>query len=336
MSSRLMSLNNNNKDKKKICLILLIIALIVFPFIVDSTYILSLVIEMCIFAIFALSYDLLLGFTGIVSFGHALFFGIGAYGTGMLMKTYGWPFVLTLFPVMLLCIAFGVGMGAVTIRAKDTYFSMLTLAIGQFIWVLVVKLRDVTGGEDGFHGVKLLFDNNRLAIYYFIIAVLLLVYIFAKKFINSPTGRVLQAIRENEDRSGMIGYSVLNYKVLVILISGTIAGLAGSLYAVTAGSLTPALIHSNTTMHAIMMTVIGGMGTLTGPILGAFVVKTAEHVLSGITQRWMLAFGILYVIIVLYFPGGITKIKMKNNVFFNKIFKNKKDVEHMEKSAKDI
>lgn len=324
-SSGLMSLKNNT-NKKKISIILLFIALTIFPFIVNSTYILSLVIEMCIFAIFALSYDLLLGFTGIVSFGHALFFGLGAYTTGILMKGYNWGFVPTLLPVLLVCVAFGVGIGAVTIRAKDTYFSMLTLAIGQFLWVLVIKSREITGGEDGYHGVKLLFDNNRLAIYYCIIVILLLIYIFAKKLINSPTGRVLQAIRENEDRAGMIGYNVLTYKVLVIVISGIIAGIAGSLYAVTAGSLTPALIHSNTTMHAILMTVIGGMGTLTGPIVGAFVVKTAEHVLSDITQRWMLIFGILYIIIVLYFPGGITKIKINNNSFFTKLFNNKRKI----------
>ncbi len=334
MNSRLMFLKNN-KNKKKISIILLFFALIVFPFIVNSTYILSLVIEMCIFAIFALSYDLLLGFTGIVSFGHALFFGLGAYTTGILMKGYGWAFVPTLLPVILICVAFGVGIGAVTIRAKDTYFSMLTLAIGQFLWVIVVKSRVITGGEDGYHGVKLLFDNNRLAIYYFMIVVLLLVYIFAKKLINSPTGKVLQAIRENEDRAGMIGYNVLTYKILVILISGSIAGIAGSLYAVTAGSLTPALIHSNTTMHAILMTVIGGMGTLNGPIVGAFIVKTAEHVLSDITQRWMIIFGIIYIIIVLYFPGGITRLKIKSNKFFNKILRNKKNIECFEKSSEE-
>lgn len=295
-------------SKKKISLGILGILLIIFPFVIDSPYILSLAIQICIFGIYALSYDLLLGYTGIVSFGHALFFGGGAYITAILMKTYRVPYILALFVVIIACLAIGLAMGALSIRAKDIYFSMLTMALGQFFFVLIIKGSEITGGDDGFHGVRS-FISDRKMFYYFILVILLLVYLFAKRLISSPTGRVLQAIRENEFRAGMIGYNVLNYKLLVILISGVIAGFAGSLYVIFVGSAYPALIHSDMTMKALFMTVLGGMGTLTGPILGSILVTVAENTLSNVMQRWMLIFGMIYVFIILFFPGGLARIK---------------------------
>lgn len=294
-------------SKKKVSLIVLAILLLVFPFVISSPFILSLAIQICIFGIYALSYDLLLGYTGIVSFGHALFFGGGAYITAILMKTYNFPFIAALIVVLIICLLIGFMMGALTIRAKDTYFSMLTMALGQFFFVVVLKASKITGGDDGFHGVRALVSDKRV-FYYIILVLLVIVYLFAKRLINSPTGRVLQAIRENEVRAGMIGYNVLSYKLVVILISGAIAGFAGSLYVVFLGSAYPALIHSDMTMKALFMTVLGGMGTLTGPIIGSVLVTLAENFLSVIMQRWMLVFGMIYVFIILFFPGGIARI----------------------------
>lgn len=296
--------------KKHPILTIVAILLLAFPFVVNSPFVQSLAIQICIFGIYALSYDLLLGYTGIVSFGHALFFGGGAYITAILIKTYNFPFIAALIVVLLVCLVVGFAMGALSIRAKDIYFSMLTMALGQFFFVVILKASSITGGDDGFHGVPALVSDRRV-FYYIILAFLLIVYIFAKRLINSPTGRVLQAIRENEVRAGMIGYNVLNYKLVVILISGAIAGFAGSLYVVYLGSAFPALIHSDMTMKALFMTVLGGMGTLTGPIFGSILVTLAENFLSAVMQRWMLVFGMIYVVIILFFPGGLARIGQK-------------------------
>lgn len=295
---------------KKIILIGLGILLILFPIVVDNPFVHSLAIKICIFAIYAISYDLLLGYTGIVSFGHALFFGGGAYITFILMKTYNFPFIASLTVVVVVCLIIGLTIGALSIRAKQVYFSMLTLALGQFFYVLVLKLSRITGGDDGLHGLAPLVADKR--IFFYITLVLLgLVFIFAKRLINSPTGKVLQAIRENEVRAGMIGYNVINYKLLVIMISGILAGFAGALYVVYLGSAYPLLMHSEMTMKALFMTVLGGMGTLIGPIFGAILIVLAEIYLSQITQRWLLIFGAVYIVMILFFPGGMVSIKQK-------------------------
>lgn len=292
----------------KIIMIILALALLIFP-LVSGYYIRSIVTEIFIFGIFALSYNLLLGYTGIVSFGHALFFGGGAYITAILMKTYHFPFLITLLIGAVVCLLIGLAIGGLSIRAKEIYFSMLTMALGQFFYMIVLKATDFTGGDDGMHGINSVLAQNKTVFYYIILAFLIAVYILAKKLINSPTGKVLQAIRENEVRAGMIGYNVLNYKLIVIMISGVIAGIAGSLYVIFLGSTFPSLMHSDTTMKALFMTVLGGMGTLIGPILGSILIVLSEHYLSAVTQRWMLIFGAIYVLMILFFPGGIARIK---------------------------
>lgn len=295
---------------KKVIFIILGILLILFPIVINKPFAHSLAIQICIFAIYAISYDLLLGYTGIVSFGHALFFGGGAYITFILCDTYKFPFIASLLVVIIACLVIGLAVGALSIRAKQVYFSMLTLALGQFFYVLVLKASSITGGDDGLHGLAPLVSNRR--IFYYIILVLLgLVFIFAKRLINSPTGKVLQAIRENEERAGMIGYNVINYKLLVIMISGILAGFAGTLYVVYLGSAYPLLMHSEMTMKALFMTVLGGMGTLTGPIFGAILIVFAENFLSAITQRWLLIFGAMYIFMILFFPGGMVSIRQK-------------------------
>lgn len=304
-------MNKIQNNKKVIGIVILLAILALFPVLVgNSAYIISIAIQIGIFAIFAISYDLLFGYTGIVSFGHALFLGLGAYATGILMKNYGWSFVATLPVVIVVCLILGVGIGLLSVRVKDVYYSMMTLAVGQMFFVIASKAKNLTGGDDGFPGVPLLF-TNKTAMYFLVVAVVIAVYIFARQLIKSPTGKVLQAIRENEKRTAMVGYDVLKYKLIIISISSVLAGIVGSLYVTYLGIAYPHLLHSHMTMQAIFMTVIGGTGTLYGPVIGSILVKVASTLLSGVTDRWMLIFGIFFVICVMLLPGGIASLISK-------------------------
>ncbi|MGI6686950.1 MAG: branched-chain amino acid ABC transporter permease [Christensenellales bacterium] len=304
---------------------MLAVFLAFFPIIVGgSAYYLSIAIEIGLLSIFAMSYDLLIGYTGIVSFGHAMFFGLGAYITGILMRNNNWGFIGTVPVVIIACGLLGLVIGLLTVRVKDTYFSMMTLALGQLFFVIATKAKNLTGGDDGLPGVPLLF-RDKMTMYFVITVIVVLAYLLLRRLTKSPTGKTLQAIRENETRANMIGYNVLSYKLIIICISSILAGFAGSLYVTYLGVAYPLLMHSSQTMQAIFMTIIGGSGTLYGPIIGAVLVKIISTVLSAFTQRWMLIFGVLFVICVMLLPGGVVSIGKMGIVNMAKRLFEKKD-----------
>ncbi|MEH7391906.1 branched-chain amino acid ABC transporter permease [Bacillus sp. JJ1503] len=290
------------------------IFLLILPFVYESRTLLILLTQVFIFAIFAMSYDILLGFTGIVSFGHAMFFGIGAYTIGVFMKRFDPTIPYLLLAVLVTIILTSIVsliLGLLTLRLKSHFYAMLTLAFSGLFLVLAEKWRTVTYGNDGFtFRIPELF-KDRTDFYLICLVMMILVFAILKRFTNSPLGRVLQAIRENEQRTESLGYSILHYKVIASVISGVIAGMAGLLYSMSLRFVNTSVFTMDITLDALLMTIIGGVGTLVGAIIGAGLIEFAHHWLTELAkvhwifERWIIFFGIIYILAVMFFPMGI-------------------------------
>jgi len=216
-------------------------------------------------------------------------------------------FWVGLLMAVVLCVVISFIISMITVRVKNVYFNMVTMALGQLFYVLSLKLSRVTGGDDGLPGVRSVFPN-KIVFCIVMLVLLVLVYLFCQRLVQSPTGKILQAIRENEGRVGLLGYNVLSAKTLVIQISGILAAIAGAFYVSMVGIAYPATMHSAMTLQALFMVVIGGTGTLHGAILGAVVMRLADTVLSQVTSRWMLILGLVFIVMILFCPKGIVGI----------------------------
>ncbi|MBI5605248.1 MAG: branched-chain amino acid ABC transporter permease [Deltaproteobacteria bacterium] len=280
--------------------------LLVLPFF-SSEYVMVIAMQIFIWGAFAISYDLLIGYSGIVSFGHAMFFGTGAYASALLVLKAGLNFWAAIPIGVVLCGLLGLLIGLLTLRFSDIYFTMITLAIGQFLYFIIIKTYQFTGGDDGLHGLPMVLPGKTY-LYYLAFVFLVLIYFVSRRLIGSPLGTTLVALRENEFRAKMIGYNVLAYKLIVLIISGMIAGLAGSLNGAVLRSVFPGFMHADATLSVILMTIIGGMGSLLGPILGAALVTVSQQYLSSYFESWRLIFGVLFVLIVLFLPKGMVHI----------------------------
>ncbi|OPY84832.1 MAG: leucine/isoleucine/valine transporter permease subunit [Smithella sp. PtaU1.Bin162] len=287
---------------------ILIIILILLP-LFSSEYVKVVAMQIFIFGVFAISYDILLGYTGIASFGHAIFFGTGAYVTALLMLKSGFSFWATLPFVVIGCAVIGLLIGLLTLRFATIYFTIVTLALGQFCYFLLTNALtyQYTGGDDGLHGLPMILQTKN-QMYYLAFAFLLVIFFLAKKIVSSPLGTTLVAIRENEFRAKMIGYNVLNYRLIALVISGIMAGLAGSMNAAILRSVFPGFMGAGTTIDVILMTILGGMGSLLGPVIGAALVIICQQYLSSYFEWWLMIFGIIFVLVVLFLPQGLISI----------------------------
>lgn len=272
----------------------------------------GLMVQVYIFAVFALSYDILMGHMGILSFGHALFFGTGAYTLGILLKYAHWSMPAAIGAVILIAALESLVLGALSLRVRGVYFAMVTLAFATVASILVeaTDFRQWTGAEDGLYGIPVPdFINptlHRLEFYYLALAFAVAVYFLVKTVVDSPSGRVWAAIRENEARAVSIGYNTLVFKIQATVISGVLAALAGALYAMWNQSATPQTMDVTTTINALLMTIIGGSGTLIGPMLGAGVLQLLGYMLNlWLGSIWQLVFGLIYILLVLFLPYGI-------------------------------
>ncbi len=262
------------------------------------------------FAIFACAFNLLLGFTGLLSFGHAAFLGAGAYATGWLTRSAGLPPGLGILAGTALAATLGLVMGLIAIRRQGIYFAMITLAMAQMIYFVWLQA-PFTGGEDGLQGVPrgMLFGVLPLAeplvMYYFVLAVFVGVFLFTVRVVHSPFGQVVKAIRENEPRAVSLGYDIDRYKLLAFVLSAALAGLAGALKAVVLGfaSLTDA--HWSLSGEVVLMTLLGGMGTFAGPVLGAFTISGLQDFLADRAGSWVsVIIGVIFVVCVVAFRRG--------------------------------
>ena len=265
------------------------------------------------FALFACAFNLLLGYVGLLSFGHAAFLGTGGYITGFLLTRYsGLTPELGILGGTLAATLLGLLFGLLAIRRQGIYFAMITLALAQMTFFIYLQA-PFTGGENGMHGVPrgkllgLVDLKNDLAMYYFVLAICVSGYLLIRRTVNSPFGQVLRAIRENEPRAISLGYNVDAYKLLAFVISAGIAGLAGATKTVVFqfASLTDA--HWHMSGEVILMTLLGGVGTLLGPVVGSSLVVWLHHVLGGsVLGSWMGAIlGTIFVLCVLLFRDGL-------------------------------
>ena len=278
----------------------------------QSKFYQALMIEIFILAVYAISYDLIFGITGMISFGHAMFFGVGAYVTGIMFKSFGWSLLPTIGLVILAGIVNALIFGILLPRVKGITWALVTLGIAEVFFIVIQsrELVDFAGAEIGLQGVTppeyLNPVTERLRFYYLAMIFMILVYIFYKRFVNSPTGRVCIANRENENRAIMLGYNTFWYKLTALIISSVTAGLAGALHAIFHPIIRPDIAGLSFTIAALLMVLIGGVGTLSGALIGAATFRLLsfglDRYLGGSSQ---IIIGIVYVGIVLYLPFGI-------------------------------
>jgi branched-chain amino acid transport system permease protein len=328
--------------KRETGFLVFIIIMIAFPFIINlitgtglndgvTKFWQGQLITFFIMAVFAMSYDLLIGYGGILSFGHAASFGGGAYAFAMLMKHWAPQFmssyrifigstditqaivlIIVFLVVLLISVVIGLIFAATSIRLKGTYFAMLTLAIGQAFYILI-KATDFhawTGADEGIHGIPLPIwlnpTKNRLTVYLIALAFLFISYLLMKRMTKSPTGHVIVANRENEDRMRMIGYNPVTYRTIAFIVSSVFAGVAGALNSIWNMGASPNMISAITTVDALIMTILGGMGTLVGPIIGAGISQVIQQFFyTWFGARWPLVFGLVFMLIVIFLPYGI-------------------------------
>ena len=280
-----------------------------------SKYYMLLAFDALLFGAVAMSLDLLIGYTGLVSFGHAAFFGLGAYSTAVLLERGVLSLWLCLGLAIVVVGAYALMVGYFATTRRGIYFALLTLIFAEVVYT-VFRYTQAFGGSDGIQGLPApevlrgVAIDTPVRIYYLVVAYLLLAYVTCRVLVRSHFGRVLAAIRENEDRARFLGYNVQRYKMGICLISAVLTGLAGALYPGRAAYATPDLLHWSISGEFIIMVMIGGLGTLVGPIFGgAFFVLLQEKV-SSYVQWYNIVIGLVLVLIVLFIPRGLLGAKL--------------------------
>lgn len=304
-------MNRSEWSKQKVIIIFVTLVLaFIFPHI--APYI-ALASEILIFALFAMAFDLMLGYAGMLSFGHAAFFGLGAYSTGLILKNLYPSVPLALLGGVIASSLAGFIIGFLSIRRRGIYFTMVTLAFAQMFYFIVLKWTGLTGGDDGLQrvprpGLGPLNLQSQIVFYYFLLFSVILCAIILVRIVNSPFGRTLQAQRENHNRAASIGYDVDKFKLMAFILSAFFSGLAGGFYALLLNFVPLSSLHWTTSGDVVVMTITGGMGTLFGPVLGAVGIILLRDVISNFTESWTFIMGILFMAAVLGFRGGLIGI----------------------------
>jgi branched-chain amino acid transport system permease protein len=291
---------------------LILLVLIALPFFVDLFY-QTFLTELFVWILFAISFDLIFGYTGLLSFGQALFFGLGGYAVTILIRKFG----LSTEPALLLSIIipmiFSWFVGYFSVKLTGIHFVIITIIFAIIGNIVGDTWTSLTGGTDGLtfspRPFRLgLFQINLMDIkgnYYFVLAIVAMGYLFLRRMVQSPLGKVFISIRENEERARLIGYNVQRYKLIAFIIGGGLSGLAGGLYSLTLKYAAGSYLHWSVSGHAVVYTIVGGMGTLIGPAIGAGIVMSLEHYLINFLQATDLVVGTALVFMVLVAPKGI-------------------------------
>ena len=292
--------------KNKILYAVLFIAGLIAPALVYPIFLMK---ALC-FALFASAFNLLLGFTGLLSFGHAMFLGTAGYVTGHAVKVLGFPTELGILAGVLASTVLGYLVGSLAIRRQGIYFAMITLAFSQMLYFIYLQV-PFTGGEDGLQGIPrqtflgIVNLDDDTSMYYFTYGIALFGFWVIYRTIHSPFGQVLKAIRENEARALSLGYDVDKYKLLAFVLSCALSGLAGATKALVFKFETLTDVHWAMSGEAVLMTLLGGMGTILGPTVGAFIVITLQNQLSALEGWVNVITGVIFVICVLAFRRGV-------------------------------
>lgn len=288
-----------------------ILALAVFPLLMPFH---ALATNILLFGLFAAGYNLTFGYTGKLSFGHAAFYGTGAYACGILIAQYGAHWSLAIAAGVVLGGLTALVMGLLAIRTRGIYFAMVTLALAQCVYFIGFHATSLTGGDNGLRGVNVpAIDIGPIRVdllqpftrYYFMLAFVALAVWLLSRILNSPFGAVLEAIRENEQRARASGFNIERAKLLSFVLSGLFCGLAGALTAINLSTVGIDIISYHTSGQVMMVTLLGGMGTFFGPFVGAGTFLAMEHVVTAFTERWQLIVGLMFMGLVLFFPKGI-------------------------------
>lgn len=304
---------------QKIKVLSVLVALVAIAIIVPNTnsFLVLLATRVFAFSILVMSLDLLLGYTGLPSLGQAAYLGVGAYLTAILASDYQFGLGMDFWLVILCGILIGAALAAVfgllAIRATGVYFLMITLALGQCVWGLAYRWNSLTGGDNGinvsqkpsFAGLDL---SNDVTFFYFVFAFFVASLLAMYVLVRSPFGRSLVGIRERELRMKILGYNTWLHKYIAFVIAGGFGGLAGVLWAHTAGIVSPETVVLTTSVDALLMAVLGGAGTLFGGVIGAFIVVGLREYLSTIVPWWQYVLGAVYVLTILYLPSGLMGI----------------------------
>jgi branched-chain amino acid transport system permease protein len=287
-----------------------VIVLVTLPLILPPYYV-GLVVKMMVFALFAMSLDLLLGYAGMPSLGHAAYFGMAAYTTGLLALKAGWTVWLALPAGIAIAALTSVVFGLLALRTRGSYFLMITLALSQVLWGIAFGWRSLTGGDDGLPEVPRpnlslpwsMSDNTPF--YYFVLLFFVVGTLMLVRIVASPFGYVLRGIRESETRMLVLGYNVWRYKLAAFVVAAAFAGLAGCLYVYFNRFVSPDYVNVVRSAEVLLMVILGGAGTLIGPAVGATLIVLLENLISTYTERWVTVLGIIYVLVALLAPNGI-------------------------------
>ena len=284
---------------------------------IASRFYTSLATDILILALFATSLNLLLGTTGLVSFGHAAYFAAGAYTCSILMKTYGVYFVAAFAAAGLVAGAIALVFGFFCVRLTKIYFAMLTLAFAQIVWAICFKWNDVTGGEQGLSNVPYPdigwmaaipgFGNMRIGEQYFYLSLALVAvcFLILRRISESPFGRILTTIRENPERAEFIGVDVRRYELAAFVVAGVFAGLAGALFGIFNRGVFPDFGYWSKSAEVLIMVILGGMGQFWGPLVGAFTLTALNQQITSYTQYWPMVLGLILIVLLYAFPAGI-------------------------------
>jgi branched-chain amino acid transport system permease protein len=306
-------------------LILILIAVALLPFVLRP----AIASEIWIFAIFGLGLNLLLGYTGMLSFGQGTFFGSAAYVAGWLLKHYAINVLFALGIGLAVGALSALVVGYLCVQRSGLYFIMLTFALNQLFYFVAYQWTSVTGGEDGMPGVPrpAMFGidfKDPLNYYFFVSAIFLVFMSLMKRIIESPLGKILVAIRENEVRADAVGYNVPRFKLLAFVIGGAFSGVAGVLYAMLFGIVPLEAISFVTSGNVVFATLIGGSGSLYGPVIGSFVFIWLSESVSTLWARWPLLLGVAFIVVVLFFRGGVVEAwtRLRSRLLSKNAFKN--------------
>jgi branched-chain amino acid transport system permease protein len=301
---------------RNIGLLLLLFLLILFPFAINNRFYVALIADMLTFGLMAMSVDILIGYTGLVPFGHAAYFGLGAYALGLFSVYISSSSIWLLLLVGILVPSIiAIPFGWLQVRLGGIAFALLSMAFSMMFYTFFWKWRNVTGGDDGLPLLELPdigignfvlgSVDNFTVMYFFVLCIVLILFLIVWRVIHSPFGFVLLAIRENEERASFVGINVRRFKLLAFILAGAVAGTAGCLHALHRIHLVPDLLHWSTSGEALIMALLGGVGTLWGPFLGSAVFIFAKDYVSTVTEHWMIFIGLLVILIVYFMPRGL-------------------------------
>ncbi len=304
-------------SKENWSLIIFTVLLVLLP-LTESRFYVFLATDILIMGLFAVSLNLLLGYTGLVSFGHAAYFGVGAYTCTLMMQKAGAAFPISFVAAGVLGALVALVIGFFCVQLTKIYFAMLTLAFSQIVWAIVFKWNSLTNGDTGIIGINFPQHlDSPTRFYYFTLAVIVVSFYFLRRLVNSPFGRVLTTIRENPERTQFIGINVKLFQLIAFMVSGFFAAIAGALFGIFNHSIFPDFIFWSQGAEVLIMSLLGGIYNFFGPVVGAAVLLYLRMQVTSYTQYWPIILGTILALILFFFPGGIVGF-LKTRRFFAK------------------